>query len=600
MFRSEFDCCPTDGGRIVSLERDPLVGAALAGQYQLEAYIGEGAMGRIYRAHLIRLEARKVAIKILFGDVACTDDMRLRFAHEAEAASQLSDPHVVAVSDFGVTDDGLLYLVMDLAEGPTLADLIAEGPMPWRAAAGFARQLCLGLEHAHGHGLVHRDLKPANVIVVGEIARIVDFGLALNIDPTLDRTRLTATGVTVGTPIYAAPEQQLGNGVVDHRADLFSVGVTLFEMLAGTCPFDGAALDVICQNAMAERPAIAARTPGVVVPAALEQVVRRLMAVKPEDRFGSAREVIAALDQVTAPPPRRRRGVRIAIGAATAAALAAGIFTIRAQQAGGTGTGTGAIARSGVEAGGVVIATAPIDAAPPSSVQEGAMAADPDAAVAMAPDTAVAKGPDVAIVAPPDVPVVAPPDLPRPSGPARHPKRPTPARPKPAARRPGRATPEAAIADASVPEVVAPKGQMPERVTPDPVPPAAPPSPVDPAPGPRLPPTPTPSTPRPIVSLAQLVVRGSLAPAVVNRALEHVLDDLRGCRRAAPSGSDLVVHASFTIDESGHAVGVHASGGAAELSACVAASLGRARTASVPDVGTVAVELEVGFRGQVR
>ena len=141
---------------------------------------------------------------------------------------------------------------------------------------------------------------------------------------------------------------------------------------------------------------------------------------------------------------------------------------------------------------------------------------------------------------------------------------------------------------------------MPERVTPDPPQPAALPSPVDPAPGPRLPPTPTPSTPGPIVSLAQLVVRGSLAPAVVSRALERVLDDLRGCRRAAPSGSDVVVHASFSIDESGRAVGVHASGGAAELSACVAASLGRVRTASVPDVGTVAVELEVGFRGQVR
>jgi serine/threonine-protein kinase len=589
MFRSEFDCCPTDGGRIVSFARDPLEGAELAGQYWIEAYIGEGAMGRIYRAHRIRLEARKVAIKILFGDVACTDEMRLRFAHEAEAASRLANPHVVAVSDFGVTDDGLLYLVMDLAEGPTLSDLIAGGPMPWRAAAGFARQLCLGLEHAHGHGLVHRDLKPANVIVVGEIARIVDFGLALNIDPTLDRTRLTATGATVGTPAYAAPEQQLGNGVVDHRADLFSVGVTLFEMLAGTCPFDGAVLEVICQNAMAERPAIAARAPGVVVPAALEQVVRRLMAVKPEDRFGSAKEVIAALDQITAPSPHgRRRGVRIAIGAAATAALVAGIFTMRAQQEGGTG----AIAGPGVEDGGAVVATAPIDAAAPSSVQEDAMAAGPGAAVATAPD--------VAIVAPPDVPVVAPPDVPRSSGPSRHLMRPKPARPRPAAPRPGQATPEAARPDAPAPKIVAPETRMPESVTPDPPQPAALPSPVDPAPGPRLPPTPTPSAPGPIVSLAQLVVRGSLAPAVVNRALDRVLDDLRGCRRAAPSGADLVVHASFTIDESGRAVGVHASGGAAELSACVAASLGRVRTASVPDVGTVAVELEVSYRGQVR
>src|SRR6185436_13674380 len=164
-----------------------------------------------------------------------------------------------------------------------------------------------------------------------------------------------------------------------------SVGVTLFEMLAGTCPFDGAVLEVICQNAMAERPAIAARAPGVVVPAALEQVVRRLMAVKPDDRFGSAKDVIAALDQVTqvtAPSPRGRRGVRIAIGVAAAAVLVAGILTMRAQQAGDTGS----IARPGVEDGGAIVATAPIDAAAPSSVQEDAMAADPDTAVATAPE----------------------------------------------------------------------------------------------------------------------------------------------------------------------------------------------------------------------
>ena len=572
MFRSEFDCCPTDGGRIVSVERDPLEGAELAGQYQIEALIGEGAMGRIYRAHRIRLEARKVAIKILFGDVACTEDMRLRFAHEAEGASQLSDPHVVAVSDFGVTSDGLLYLVMDLAEGPTLADLIARGPLPWPLAAGYARQLCLGLDHAHSHGLVHRDLKPANVIVVGDTARIVDFGLALNVDPSLDRTRLTATGATVGTPIYAAPEQQLGNGVVDHRADLFSVGVTLFEMLAGTCPFDGGPLDVICQNAMGERPAIAARAPGVVVPAALEQVVSRLMAVKAEDRFDSAKDVIAALDQVTTPPARGRRGMRIAIGVAAAAALGAGFFALRAPKADGPST----VARSSVEASGVIAAAAPIDAAP-SPVPEAA--AKP--AIATVPDAAP---PDVAIAAP-DVP-----EVPHAANPARHPKRPPPARARPAA-------PKLAVAtmkpEASAPEVAAPIDKMPEHVTPDPLPALIPP-PVDPAP-----PKPAPIISGPLVSLGQLAVHGSLATTIVNRALERVLDDLRACRRAAPPSADLVVHTTFTIDESGHAVGVHASGGGA-LSTCVAASVGRTRTASVPDVGTVEVELDVSVRGQPR
>src|SRR6185369_13723999 len=146
------------------------------------------------------------------------------------------------------------------------------------------------------------------------------------------------------------------------------------------------------------------------------------------------------------------------------------------------------------------------------------------------------------------------------------------------------AAPKLAVAtmkpEASAPEVAAPIDKMPEHVTPDPLPALIPP-PVDPAP-----PKPAPIISGPLVSLGQLAVHGSLATTIVNRALERVLDDLRACRRAAPPSADLVVHTTFTIDESGHAVGVHASGGGA-LSTCVAASVGRTRTASVPDVGTV-------------
>ncbi|HVV83597.1 MAG TPA: serine/threonine-protein kinase, partial [Kofleriaceae bacterium] len=297
IYRSDFARCPTDGAAIDEREGDPLIGTTLGEHYVIEACVGEGAMGRVYRARHARLQRRTFAVKVLLGDLASTLAMRLRFAQEAEAASGLDHPNVVRVTDFGRSDGGLLYLVMDFVEGTLLSARIAHGPIPAAEVVTLARAMADGLAHAHDRGLVHRDFKPDNVILSEEgVPRIVDFGLAITVQPTVESARLTGLGATVGTPAYAAPEQ-VAMGIADHRADLFALGVTMYEMLAGELPFSGNLAEVMYQNATLDPPPIATRAPGVVVPAWLEAIVRRLMQRRPEDRFASAAEVIAALER---------------------------------------------------------------------------------------------------------------------------------------------------------------------------------------------------------------------------------------------------------------------------------------------------------------
>src|SRR5678816_3958446 len=156
VFRTEFSYCPADGATLIQFVEEPLIGARIADRYVLEELIGEGAMGLVYRASHVRLP-RPFAIKILFGDHASDTRMRLRFAQEASAACRLNHPNVVAVVDFGKSDRGLVYLVMDCVEGETLSQLIArEAPLPERRVVELVRQLCEGLAHAHAHGVVHR------------------------------------------------------------------------------------------------------------------------------------------------------------------------------------------------------------------------------------------------------------------------------------------------------------------------------------------------------------------------------------------------------------------------------------------------------------
>jgi hypothetical protein len=307
-YRSAFARCPNDGGVVATVARDPLIGATLE-PYAVDGVLGEGAMGRVYRARHARLAARQYAIKVLWGDLAITPEARIRFAREAQSASLLDHPNVVGVVDFGRSRKGLLYLAMELVEGPTLAAVIDARPLDPARAIRIARGLAAGLGHAHDRGLIHRDLKPANVILVdgptGEVARIADFGIAIS--AAGGDARLTATGFTVGTPAYVAPEQLANGASYDHRADLYALGVTLFEMVAGVLPFTGSSLEQIVDKSTRDAPRIADRAPGVAVPAALEAVIARLLVRRPDHRYGSAREVIDALDaclaELEAPPP---------------------------------------------------------------------------------------------------------------------------------------------------------------------------------------------------------------------------------------------------------------------------------------------------------
>ena len=297
IYRKQFARCPSDGGEIVVVHDDPLIGRTV-GSFAIDELLGEGAMGRVYRAHHARLAAKRYALKVLHGDHASDATMRIRFAKEAEAVSRLAHPNVVTVADFGRSAEGLFFIAMELVNGVSLADLLDAGPLDPARVVRLARGLCAGLTHAHAHHLIHRDLKPDNVLVVigadGEVPRIVDFGIALATDR--EDARLTSTGFTMGTPAYVAPEQAVIGKAVDHRADLYALGVTMYEMLTGALPFTGEPMEVVLAKATRAAPPLTAAPP------ALAQIVDRLLARDPDARYRDAAAVDDALARASLAP----------------------------------------------------------------------------------------------------------------------------------------------------------------------------------------------------------------------------------------------------------------------------------------------------------
>jgi serine/threonine-protein kinase len=164
-YRTEFARCPNDGGELALHDTDPLIGQVLGDHYKVEELIGEGAMGRFYRAHHTLLPNKRFAIKVLLGDLAVDPAMRMRFAREADATSLLEHPAIVSVHDFGRTRTGLMFLVLELVDGETLGRVARRAPMSPARVIRIARQLCQGLAHAHAKGVIHRDLKPDNILL---------------------------------------------------------------------------------------------------------------------------------------------------------------------------------------------------------------------------------------------------------------------------------------------------------------------------------------------------------------------------------------------------------------------------------------------------
>jgi len=288
-----------------------MIGTLLRNRYRIDAKLGEGGMGVVYRAHDSLLQ-RPVAIKTLSPAMFGAEGAR-RFLREAQSVAKLNHPHIVAIFD-AVEEGGQVAIVMELVEGQTLRELL---PLPVPRLIDMAIQVLQGLEYAHGQGIVHRDIKPENIIVTKEgTAKLMDFGLARS----EGRSRLTQTGMVVGTVAYLAPEQALG-GQVDGRSDLYALGAVLYEAVAGRPPFESEdPISVITQHINV--PPVAPHWHNPAVPVALENVILKLLAKDPGRRYQSAREALHALTAVQATVAVRSTGTAAAVPVAEAEKLA--------------------------------------------------------------------------------------------------------------------------------------------------------------------------------------------------------------------------------------------------------------------------------------
>ena len=285
-------------GTAIAAER-----AAELGSYRLVAPIGEGGMGEVWQA-THQMLARKAAIKLVKPEGLSMRQAEVsakRFRREANVIAALQSPHTVYLYDFGSSQDGRFYYVMELLDGISLQTLVSKfGPQPASRVAHIIKQICQSLEEAHQNALVHRDLKPSNVMICKvaltyDFVKVLDFGLAKSLRQTEEATQLTMEGMASGTPGYIAPEIALGEPVIDHRADLYAVGCVAYFLLTGTLVFsDPNPVTMALKHVQAQpdRPSTRTELP---IPAALEDIVMRCLAKKAEDRPASAREIADAV-----------------------------------------------------------------------------------------------------------------------------------------------------------------------------------------------------------------------------------------------------------------------------------------------------------------
>jgi eukaryotic-like serine/threonine-protein kinase len=284
------------------LEMDPQalrVGQVVGEKYRLVRLLGEGGMGSVYEARHDVI-GRRFAVKFLHAELAGHPEILARFRREAQAAGSLENENIAAVTDFGSSPDGAPYIVMEFLEGEDLAKTLARhGPMQIPRAAHILIQVCRGLVAAHGRGIVHRDLKPENLLLQkrgdgGDLVKILDFGIA-KLKSTEHRPEAaTRTGITLGTPYYMPPEQARGQKELDERADIYALGVILFELLSGQKPHNGENYNAILYSIlMGAAPRIEAFRPDL--PPELANVVHRAMAGEAKDRYQSVSELAQAL-----------------------------------------------------------------------------------------------------------------------------------------------------------------------------------------------------------------------------------------------------------------------------------------------------------------
>ena len=319
--------CPTDGQPTQQLPEekqeavDPLLGSVVDGRYRVDRVIGEGGMGVVYAAMHVTL-GKRVALKVLRGEMARDDEVVKRFVQEAQASSSIGHANIIDITDFGRLPDGTSYFVMEYLEGMSLTQLIEQGgSMGSDEALGIIEQVASALSAAHGRGIIHRDLKPDNIYLVkrgqqNHFVKVLDFGIA---KVGGANSKLTKTGMVFGTPYYMSPEQAAGQ-TIDARTDIYALGIIMYEMFTGQVPFDGDTFMGILSKHMFEAPVPPReRVAAAQLPA--EPIILRCLAKRPEDRYPSMDALIGdlrAVDSVApvaigksashAPPPRNVAG----------------------------------------------------------------------------------------------------------------------------------------------------------------------------------------------------------------------------------------------------------------------------------------------------
>jgi serine/threonine-protein kinase len=298
--------CPNDGTPTTEVQdgeappvADPLLGRVIDGRYRVEKSIGEGGMGIVYLiSHAVL--GKRMALKVLRGEMAKDADVVQRFMQEAQSATSIGHPNIIDISDFGRLPDGSVYFVMEFLDGESLSKMIHRGgSIPMATAIHVVRQIASALEAAHTRGIVHRDLKPDNIYLVKQghdehFVKVLDFGIA---KVGGANSKLTRTGMIFGTPHYMSPEQAAGQSV-DQRTDIYALGVIMYEMFTGKVPFDGDTFMGILSKHMFEPPLPPSKVKGAGL-GAIEDVILKALAKKQEERYQNMGELVADLDAIS-------------------------------------------------------------------------------------------------------------------------------------------------------------------------------------------------------------------------------------------------------------------------------------------------------------
>lgn len=290
--------CPADGTALET-SGDPLIGETLAGKYRVEERLSVGGMGTVYRGTHVLMD-KKVAIKVLRPSLAADETIVARFSREARAASRISHPHALSVTDFGEAEGGVVFLIMEFLDGRTLKEVIRqEGPLALQRVVEIMKQICAALEAAHAEGVIHRDLKSDNIMLLkttgADYAKVLDFGIAKLQQPAgAQDPDLTSPDLIVGTPHYMSPEQCSQVGDLDARSDVYSLGVILYEMLVGRVPFTGASPTAIMLKHLQEpAPSVLSDRPDLAQ--GVDIVISKALAKRVDDRYQSAAALVEDL-----------------------------------------------------------------------------------------------------------------------------------------------------------------------------------------------------------------------------------------------------------------------------------------------------------------